>query len=378
MPAPSAGVAFISDSLRQHWADGISISFGVYDGVYPPNQGLTMNPEVARATVANALCQADTYVWHYSECRDWWAPQNATDSVPVGKYCPIQPGDTGSIKPVTQDWVNAIALAQADVQSCAKAEPHFAAIWEKSSGPAFVARHGLTSEEYQQQFDQLVGQEGYCLTDVSGYEDQGQVRYAAIWEKKSCPPFVARHGLTSQEYQQQFDKLVGQQGFRLKLVDGYSVSGQDRYAAIWEKSSGPAFVARHGLTSEEYQQQFDQLVGQEGYCLTDVSGYEGGGQARFAAIWEKGPCPTFVARHGMASQEYQRQFDQLVGQQGFRLKLVDGYQVGGQEFYAAIWENLPTDAAFVARHGLTAQEYQTQFDQLVGQQGFRLVWVDAY
>jgi hypothetical protein len=172
--------------------------------------------------------------------------------------------------------------------------------------------------------------------------------------------------------------LVGQQGFRLKLVDGYSVSGQDRYAAIWEKSSGPAFVARHGMTPQEYQQQFDQLVGQEGYCLTDVSGYEVGGQARFAAIWEKGPCPPFVARHGLTSQEYQQQFDQLVGQQGFRLKLVDGYKVGGQDFYATIWEKSPTDAAFVARHGLTAQEYQAQFDQLVGQQGFRLVWVDAY
>ena len=77
----------------------------------------------------------------------------------------------------------------------------------------------MTSQDYQQQFDQLVGQQGFCLVDVSGYSVGGQDRYAAIWEKKSCPQFVARHGMTSQQYQQQFDQLVGQQGFRLTLVD---------------------------------------------------------------------------------------------------------------------------------------------------------------
>src|SRR6266851_4544704 len=77
---------------------------------------------------------------------------------------------------------------------------HYAAIWTRQAGPSFVARHGLTSEEYQQQFDDLVERQGFCLVDVSGYEVGGQARYAAIWEKKSCPPFIARHGLTSAQY----------------------------------------------------------------------------------------------------------------------------------------------------------------------------------
>jgi hypothetical protein len=45
-------------------------------------------------------------------------------------------------------------------------------------------------------------------------------RYAAIWEKTSGPDFVARHGMTSDAYQQEFDKWV-KQGFRLTLVNGY-------------------------------------------------------------------------------------------------------------------------------------------------------------
>jgi hypothetical protein len=44
------------------------------------------------------------------------------------------------------------------------------------------------------------------------------------------------------------------------------------YAAIFEQSSGSARVARHGLTSAQYQQTFNNLTAQ-GYRLLDVSGY---------------------------------------------------------------------------------------------------------
>src|SRR5205809_201989 len=118
----------------------------------------------------------------------------------------------------------------------------FAAIWEKTAGPAFVARHGMTSQVYQQEFDKWTSQ-GYCLTLVSGYSVANQDRYAAIWEQKSCPAYVARHGLSSQGYQQEFDKWNGQE-YRLKLVNGHKNGGNESYAAIWEKVPRPAFAAR--------------------------------------------------------------------------------------------------------------------------------------
>ena len=146
----------------------------------------------------------------------------------------------------------------------------YAAIWEKTPGPPWVARHGMNAQTYQQEFDSWTSQ-GYCLTLVSGYSVADEARYAAIWEKKTCPAYVARHGLTSAVYQNEFDTLVGQQGYRLKLVSGYNVGGQNFYAAIWEKSPGPAFTARHGMSSQGYQQEFDNWASQ-GYCLAHVSG----------------------------------------------------------------------------------------------------------
>jgi hypothetical protein len=48
--------------------------------------------------------------------------------------------------------------------------------------------------------------------------------------------------------------------------------GEDRYAAIWEKRDGPPFVACHRLNAAQYQQTFDELSGQ-GFRLIQVSGY---------------------------------------------------------------------------------------------------------
>ena len=108
-----------------------------------------------------------------------------------------------------------------------------------------------------------------CST-INPLTGEGQ-RYAAIWEQTPGPSFHALHGLTSAEYQQRFDELVGQ-GFRLVQVSGYSIGDEDHYAAIFEQREGPPFAAHHRLTSAEYQQRFDELVGQ-GFRLVQVSGY---------------------------------------------------------------------------------------------------------
>jgi hypothetical protein len=253
----------------------------------------------------------------------------------------------------------------------AKAADHYAAIWEKNSGPTWVARHGLTSAAYQQEFDKLIAQ-GYRLKMVNGYPSGGQDLYAAIWEKRPGPAWVARHGLSADAYQQEFDKLVGQ-GYRLKRVSGYMVEDKDHYAAIWEKSYGPVWVARHGLTPAAYQQEFNKLIGQ-GYRLTHISGYGTMTQTYFAAIWEKSDGPGWIARHGLNAATYQKAFDEYTSK-GFRLKQVSVYQFLGRDRYAAIWEK-SAGTPWVARHGLTSDGYQREFDKLVGQ-GYRLTDVSS-
>jgi Bacterial tandem repeat domain 1 len=84
---------------------------------------------------------------------------------------------------------------------------------------------------------------GKCVVDSSSGEIactqsmplvSSQQRYAAIWERRGGFSWQARHGLTSAQYQQAFDQLL-KDGYRVVLVNGYSVGNEDRYAAIWEQ-----------------------------------------------------------------------------------------------------------------------------------------------
>lgn len=239
---------------------------------------------------------------------------------------------------------------------------------------AWVARHGLTGAQYQAEFDKWVGQ-GYRLTYVSGYAVGTEARYAAVWDKvPSGAAWVARHGLTSAQYQAEFDELVAQ-GYRPLLVNGYGVGGTAYYAAIFEKSASGTWAARHGMTASQYQAEFDAHTAQ-GYRPLHVSAFTVNGQERYAAVWIKRSGPAWVARHAMSSSQYQAEFDKWVSR-GYQLTQVSGYTVGSAERYAAVWEKVAGAPPWAARHGMSASTYQLEFDDL-RYQGYRPVVVSGF
>jgi len=188
----------------------------------------------------------------------------------------------------------------------------YVVIFEKPpSTPPWVARHGMTGAGYQNEFNYWTAQ-GFRPVHVSGYAVGSEARYAALFEKPaSSPAWVARHGMTSAQYQTTFNQLVGS-GYTLTLVSGYSVNNVDYYAALWEKPLGPKpWIARHGLTSTGYQLETENLYYQ-GYRLKCLSGYTISGASRFAAIWENiyfspsdlnkidSPITTYMNNHAIA------------------------------------------------------------------------------
>jgi CubicO group peptidase (beta-lactamase class C family) len=219
----------------------------------------------------------------------------------------------------------------------------------------WVARHGLTSAQYQQAFEDF-SKKGFRLTSISGY-DSGGARYAALWTKQSGPDWSARHGLNPQQYQAAFDDYA-KKGYRLRFVNGYTVANQPYYAGIWDKSAGPASKARHGLSAEQYQAVFDDML-KDGYAISHVSVLSIGGSPRFAAIFEKNGLPT-AARHGLTAGEYQNAFEDYAAK-GFRLKVASGYKQGASDRYAAIWVKTG-GPQWSARHGIPDEFYQHVFD----------------
>jgi len=239
----------------------------------------------------------------------------------------------------------------------------------------WIARHGLTAEQYQEAFNDYVGNQGMQLTDVSGYGSAVPL-YAALWVKNAtAPAWQARHGLTASDYQTTFNQLT-QQGYHPVLVNGYATAAGPRFACIFQQGATGAWVAQHGMTAAQYQAAFDQFVGQ-GYALDWVSGYFDGTQDLYAAIWRKdASIPAWQARHGMTADQYQTFFNQVTGQ-GYKPVVVCGYSNGSVDLYAAIFRHIAGAPAWQARHGLTPAQYQTTFDQLVAQ-GYRLELVSGY
>lgn len=221
----------------------------------------------------------------------------------------------------------------------------------------WVARHGLTSAQYQKTFNDYT-KKGFRLTSVSGYASGGKARYAALWTKQSGPTWVSRHGLTARQYQKAFNDFVNKKDYRLTFVNGYSIGGNVRYAAIWEKKSGPKWAARHGLTANQYQKTVNDMS-KKGFGLTHVSAFSVNGSPRFAAIFEKGG-PAWAARHGLTAAGYQKAFDDFT-KKGYRLKVVSGYRQGSSDRYAAIWIK-SGGPQWSARHGIKGAHYQHVFD----------------
>ncbi len=230
-----------------------------------------------------------------------------------------------------------------------------------SSAGQWVARHGLSSVQYQQSFDDFVNS-GYCLKSVSGYQQGNRARYTGVWSKDNCKPFQARHGLTPNQYQSVFNDLT-QKGYRLTYVNGYSVGNQPYYSAIWEKSSGPAYIARHGLTESQYLNQ-KKVYAKQGFRPVHVSAFTVGSLPRFAAIFQKGVSGSFT-RHDMTSAKYQQLFNKA-SKKGYRVKVVSGYRKGGQDRYVAIFTKRPgVNSSWQARHGVPSGQYQQVFDGII-------------
>ncbi len=235
-----------------------------------------------------------------------------------------------------------------------------------------VARHLMTPAQYQTEFSNL-SSKGYRIISLCGYTKDGQERYAAIWNKASGPAWSAKHAMTAAQYQQSFTEM-SKNGYRLRIISGYAVGGQAKFAAVWDKGSGGAWTAKHNMTAAQYQQTFTENSN-NGYRLQYISGYVVGGNEFFTAIWEKTTGPATIAKHNMTAAQYQQYFNEYGGQ-GYSVKVVSGYEKSGTDLYAAIWEksNMPLTAA---RHGIQGSNYQNVYDNMY-YQGYVPVYVNGY
>jgi CubicO group peptidase (beta-lactamase class C family) len=245
--------------------------------------------------------------------------------------------------------------------------------WAGQTPLPWVARHGLSAADYQKAFDEF-GKD-FELASVSGYLDNGALRYAALWRKPaSAEPWAARHGLSTADFTKAIDDLA-KDGLSLIYVDGYEVGGTPLFAGIWRKSAAGLPVVKLGMNDAHYEAELESMH-KAGFSLQYVAGYTHSGVALYAAIWNKAGGPDPAERHNLTGPQYQLAFDDFA-KQGYRLKEVSGYSPGGVDHYAAIWEKGGDGAPWIADNGVPLSGYQTSFD-IDRYQGWQPLYVQAF
>ena len=235
----------------------------------------------------------------------------------------------------------------------------------------WAAKHNMSPADYQAFFNDATGK-GMRPISISGYTVSGSERYAALFEKKSGVAWVAKHGMSGADFQTQFNTLNGQ-GYQLSFISGYEVGGQPKFAAIWEKKNNN-YIAKFGQTGAQFQAEFNTNTG-SGYRLTFITSYTVGNTAYYASVFEKTPGPAYLAHFGLDAAGYQQKYSDYISQ-GFRLKMVNGCNVGGTDYYCAIWEKT-SGPEFWAKHGIKGNNYQNNFDNFY-YQGYRPAFISAF
>lgn len=224
--------------------------------------------------------------------------------------------------------------------------------YDPSAVNNWKAKQNMTGSEFQKSFDSYK-EKGFYLSYIDGYLYDGKLRYAAIWEKYKSPPKMrVRHGMSSSEYQKQYDKQK-KDGYKVVHIDGYAKDGKAYYAAIWHKN-GTKVRASHGLTSDKYQSKALKNR-DDGYRLKKVSAFSIKGKPYYSAIWIKGKGPKQRANHGLTREQFQTKNSKNVGDD-YKLVHLDSYKAGGTAKYVAIWEKV--GGRYVVRSQMSPKNMQ--------------------
>src|ERR1700694_392416 len=222
-------------------------------------------------------------------------------------------------------------------------DARYAAVWVQRPGPAWVAVHGVDSAGYQSFFDNWTAK-GYVPVLVSATGTSSNAIIAAVFEQGIPGAWLARHGMTSGPEAnagtfQHLNKTASDQKMILRSVAIYGTANDQRYTAVWH--ANPGYVKWHvhpSDTGASYQVVFNAETQLPGYQL---AGYRPdyvalSGDQIYCSVFKDDVVGPWAARHGMTSADYQTEFDKQ-NTAGFYPICVQGGGTGGNTRYAAIF-----------------------------------------
>ncbi len=223
----------------------------------------------------------------------------------------------------------------------------------------FRAYHRISGAEHQRWFDQL-STSGYRMISLCVYGPPDDARYAAVWVQRPGPAYIAFHNRSANEYQRLADTLTPQ-GYVPVLLSATGDFANATFAGVFEQLN-IAWQGRHQITREAFDAD-DDANQKRGFALRDLCCYGSVGQPLVAAVW----LPASLSVHQSTwrffdRDTYQQLFDALAPRDNrpFLVSVSDGPR------YHALFRDDSVGEG-VARHHIDGDAYQREFDANLAQ-----------
>lgn len=163
-------------------------------------------------------------------------------------------------------------------------EERYTAVWEKAPGQQLAVRYGYPLQEMSR-LQEGFAKKGYVIHSLMAVEDQGKIRFTAVWERDESADRQWQANLTLGVFLRQVRERP-QQGYRLRQAVPYVFRRGVRIACIWEKRSGPAQEVRTQLTTPAVRRLNEEML-KKGYRPALVAGVSVNAKDRYLVVWEK-------------------------------------------------------------------------------------------
>jgi CubicO group peptidase (beta-lactamase class C family) len=243
----------------------------------------------------------------------------------------------------------------------------YSAIWIRDARPGWYEWQDMDASAYQNNFDSYANS-GYRPISVSGYQSGGVNRFAAIWiYDPGGVAYAGTHNATGAQYQTFVNDMIAA-AYMPQVVDGYAAGGDD-YISIWAKTPAAPWVARHGMTSAQYQSEFVSWANQ-GYRVTCLSAYQISGATYFAAYWVKDGVTDSIGNHDWLPASL---YNNAVTQEhnDFQPIVIEGYDTGSTRNFAAVWIRKPRTWTTTGAFNPSLSSFDTTVQAFMQARGIR-------
>jgi CubicO group peptidase (beta-lactamase class C family) len=197
--------------------------------------------------------------------------------------------------------------------------PIYAAVMIKR--PTIVVQRDwpcLTADQWQQVFDEQAAQ-GFGPVILAATGLSSDPRFAAVFQPQTVIP-LTRHGLTSGADSdpgtiQGMNQTAKNQGLVLHWAASYGTADDPRFAAIWMPNTGPILWNNDGLLedADTYQARFNAETSawcRPAFMTLDLDN-------RYLSLFVANETGPWVARHNMTPDGYQAEFNTWTAQNYF-------------------------------------------------------------